>query len=195
MWWMMDSFSSYYLFLLIFIILLYCNIKWRIFDLSGVFEFSCKVFALLCTCVHFFCALVQRWRTTQSSLCLGLRGEDSQHMFSQRMRWSRITTLLKVRIFLFVILCQLRVDTILQILHLVIKKKSWNKRWEGSFFCRCIFLMLSWPSNKKEKKNRCSYWDQSQLFLFSILFFNCHLASSCFYLTLFYSQGAFYYKP
>lgn len=75
------------------------------------------------------------------------------------------------------------------------KKKSWNKRWEGSFFCRCIFLMLSWPSNKKEKKNRCSYWDQSQLFLFSILFFNCHLASSCFYLTLFYSQGAFYYKP
>lgn len=183
MWWMMDSFSSYYLFLLIFIILLYCNIKWRIFDLSGVFEFSCKVFALLCTCVHFFCALVQRWRTTQSSLCLGPRGEDSQHMFSQRMRWSRITTLLKVRIFLFVIL------------HLVIKKKSWNKRWEGSFFCRCIFLMLSWPSNKKEKKNRCSYWDQSQLFLFSILFFNCHLASSCFYLTLFYSQGAFYYKP
>lgn len=152
MWWMMDSFSSYYLFLLIFIILLYCNIKWRIFDLSGVFEFSCKVFALLCTCVHFFCALVQRWRTTQSSLCLGPRGEDSQHMFSQRMRWSRITTLLKVRIFLFVILCQLRVDTILQILHLVIKKKSWNKRWEGSFFLSMHFFNVVMAIQQKGKE-------------------------------------------
>lgn len=65
----------------------------------------------------------------------------------------------------------------------------------GIFFLSMHFFNVVWPSNKKEKKNRCSYWDQSQLFLFSILFFNCHLASSCFYLTLFYSQGAFYYKP
>lgn len=57
------------------------------------------------------------------------------------------------------------------------------------FFLSMHFFNVVMAIQQKGKKNRCSYWDQSQLFLFSILFFNCHLASSCFYLTLFYSDN------
>lgn len=38
------------------------------------------------------------------------------------------------------------------------------------FFLSMHFFNVVMAIQQKGKKNRCSYWDQSQLFLFSILF-------------------------
>lgn len=43
------------------------------------------------------------------------------------------------------------------------------------FFLSMHFFNVVMAIQQKGKRNRCSYWDKSQLFLFSILFFKLPL--------------------